>query len=128
MEGGQSGSIFISDFPCRVRQLCVHMELERQVGKQAKEEVAGAQGRKETLVKLAHFNRKHSNLLLITTGPSCLCLHPPRRRGGQQQGQVLPPRLSDNNLEKYHFLSVRSDSTHGHRLRFIIKGEHTMNV
>lgn len=49
--GGQSGSIFIGDFPRRVRELCVLKELEQQVRKQAEEEAAQTHGRKETLVK-----------------------------------------------------------------------------
>ena len=60
------------------------------------QEVAQTERERETLVKLARYNRKHSNLLLITAWP--LLHRPSRQRGGQQQqSQVLPPLPSDNN-------------------------------
>lgn len=82
MEGGrkqrgQSWPIFNSDFSRCVRQLCPQGNrwvVEKRAGEREDEEVAPAwkerERKRETLVKLARYNRKHSNLLLIRAGPS----------------------------------------------------------
>lgn len=127
--GRQSRPIFNSDLSRCVRLLCLQGENEQlQNGRGESRTRGGTDGERErereTLVKLARYNRKRSNLLLITAWP--LLHHPSRQRGGQQQqSQVLPPLPSDNSSTRtrntiiYHFeVTPLSSHTHKHKLRF----------
>lgn len=67
------------------------------------------QRERETLVKLARYNRKRSNLLLITAKP--LLHHPSRQRGGRRHSRLLP---SDNGSEHTKSLIIYlSEAIHG---------------
>lgn len=88
---------------------------ERVVAKQQGRERRESKGwhktqrERETLVKLARYNRKRSNLLLITAKP--LLHHPSRQRGGWRHSRLLP---SDNSTEHTKSLIIYlSEAIHG---------------
>lgn len=75
-----------------VSDYCVHRERTSsdKMGREKLEEAAAERERERPpWVKLARYNRKRSNLLLIKASPSSTA--PPHT-----EGQVLPPLLSDN--------------------------------
>lgn len=126
--GGQSGSIFISDFPRRVRLLCVLMESERQVRKQAEEEVAQTQGRKRDLGEASTLQQEtlqsafNHNRPLLPLRPS------PQTERRTAAGAKFSHLYFLITTWKNTTLSVRSDSIHGHTgsdLLFTLKRVHT---
>lgn len=112
---------FNPDFSRCVRLLCLQGKKKNKKIEQGTTKQAGRDGRvaqtcreAETLVELAHCNRKLSNLLLITARP--LLHRPSRHRGGQRHCQVLPALPSDDNSshtqQAWISIPVRCTVTH----------------
>lgn len=74
-------------------------------------------GGKETLLKLACYNRKHSNLLLIITGPSSTVALDREEDSSSTKFFNLSRQITSQNTKKHHYYSLWG-GCHTQTLRF----------